>query len=186
MKKKNIKKGLLPYLFLLILVAAIYYILSVKSIKVNELTYDKLVKEVQEQNIKKVTITPNTSESVYTFEGTLKSYGENEKFKVVAPYSETVLKTIIESDSSLDYEIKTNADPGSGALLYLLVNVVPLVIIFGAGYYFLSKQMGSAGKSMEFGKSKAKLSDEKNKTNCNRSNQEPLFSGKISGRFCPK
>ena len=164
MKKKNIKKGLLPYLFLLILVAAIYYILSMKSIKVNELTYDKLVKEVQEQNIKKVTITPNTSESVYTFEGTLKSYGENEKFKVVAPYSETVLKTIIESDSSLDYEIKTNADPGSGALLYLLVNVVPLVIIFGAGYYFLSKQMGSAGKSMEFGKSKAKLSDEKNKT----------------------
>ena len=164
MKKKNIKKGLLPYLFLLILVAAIYYILSMKSIKVNELTYDKLVKEVQEQNIKKVTITPNTSESIYTFEGTLKSYGENEKFKVVAPYSETVLKTIIESDSSLDYEIKTNADPGSGALLYLLVNVVPLVIIFGAGYYFLSKQMGSAGKSMEFGKSKAKLSDEKNKT----------------------
>ena len=164
MKKKNIKKGLLPYLFLLILVAAIYYILTMKSVKVNDLTYDVLVKEVQAQNIKKVTITPNTSESTYTFEGTLKSYGDNEKFKVVAPYSETVLKTVIESDEELNYEIKTNSDPGSGALIYLLVNVVPIVIIFGAGYYFLSKQMSSAGKSMEFGKSKAKLSDEKNKT----------------------
>ena len=164
MKKKSIKKGLIPYVFLLVMVAVIYYLLTMKTIKVNELTYDKLVKEVEAQNIEKVTITPNSSESTYTFEGRLKKYGENEKFHVVAPYSETVLKKVIESNSDLNYEIKTNADPGSGALLYLLVNVVPIVIIFGAGYYFLSKQMSSAGKSMEFGKSKAKLSDEKNKT----------------------
>ena len=163
-KKKDIKKGLIPYLILLLVVATVYYILSMKTIKVNELTYDKLLKEVAEQNVEKITITPKSGESIYVFDGKLKSYGDDEVFHAVAPYSETVMKELLESDSKLDYEIKTNADPGSSALLYIIVNVVPILIIFGAGYYFLSKQMSSAGKSMEFGKSKAKLSNDKNKT----------------------
>ncbi len=164
MNKKDIKKGLLPYLLLLLLVAGVYYVLTMKTIKVNELTYDKLIKEVTEQNVEKITITPKSGESIYVFDGKLKSYGENEVFHAVAPYSETVMKELLESDDTLNYEIITKSDPGSSTLLYILVNVVPLIIIFGAGYFFLSKQMSSAGKSMEFGKSKAKLNNDKNKT----------------------
>ena len=164
MNKKDIKKGLLPYLLLLLLVAGVYYVLTMKTIKVNELTYDKLIKEVSEQNVEKITITPKSGESIYVFDGKLKSYGEDEVFHAVAPYSETVMKELLESDDTLNYEIITKSDPGSSTLLYILVNVVPLIIIFGAGYFFLSKQMSSAGKSMEFGKSKAKLNNEKNKT----------------------
>ena len=164
MNKKDIKKGLLPYLLLLLLVAGVYYVLTMKTIKVNELTYDKLIKEVSEQNVEKITITPKSGESIYVFDGKLKSYGEDEAFHAVAPYSETVMKELLESDDTLNYEIITKSDPGSSTLLYILVNVVPLIIIFGAGYFFLSKQMSSAGKSMEFGKSKAKLNNEKNKT----------------------
>ena len=36
MHKKDLKKGLLPYVFLLLLVVCIYYILSMRTIKVNE------------------------------------------------------------------------------------------------------------------------------------------------------
>ena len=80
MNKKDIKKGLLPYLLLLLLVAGVYYVLTMKTIKVNELTYDKLIKEVSEQNVEKITITPKSGESIYVFDGKLKSYGEDEVF----------------------------------------------------------------------------------------------------------
>ena len=164
MKKNDVKKGLIPYLFLIVVVVTVYYILSMKTIKVNELTYDKLLKEVTSHNVEKITITPKASESVYYFEGKLKGYGEDEIFKAQAPYSETVMNELLESDNGLNYEIVTKTDPGTSPLLYIIVNVVPILIILGGGYYFLSKQMAGAGKSMEFGKSKAKLSNDKNKT----------------------
>ena len=164
MHKKDLKKGLLPYVFLLLLVVCIYYILSMRTIKVNELTYDKLLKEVTEQNIEKMTVTPKTNESVYEFDGKLKTYGKDETFHVVAPYSETVMKQLIERDSTLEYELVTKSDPGSSAIIYFLLNIVPIVALFVIGYFFIAKQMSSAGKSMEFGKSRAKLSDESNKT----------------------
>ena len=94
MNKKDIKKGLLPYLLLLLLVAGVYYVLTMKTIKVNELTYDKLIKEVSEQNVEKITITPKSGESIYVFDGKLKNYGEDEVFHAVAPYSETVINQI--------------------------------------------------------------------------------------------
>ena len=164
MKKNDMKKALIPYFILAIALGVVLYLLQMKTIKINELTYDKLIKEAREGNVEKITITPRSDESVYYFEGKLKSYGEDEQFKAKAPYSETVMKELLESDDSLNYEIVTKSDPGNSVFLYLLVNVVPLVVIFGIGYIFIAKQMNSAGKSMEFGKSKAKLSNDKNKT----------------------
>ena len=117
MKKNDVKKGLLPYLFLIVTVVAVYYILSMKTITVNELTYDKLLKEVISHNVEKITITPKSSESIYYFEGKLKDYGEDEIFKVTAPYSETVMNELLEGDSGLNYEVITKADPGTSPLL---------------------------------------------------------------------
>ena len=163
MKKKDIKRGMTPYLILLILVFGIVYVLSMQSTKINILTYDKLVKEVDNGTVKEMVITPHASESTYVITGTLDNYKKNETFRAVVPYSETVINRIIGSDSELKYEIKTNADPGNSPLLYILVNVVPLILIVGVGYYFIAKQMSSAGKSMDFGKSRAKLNTDKNK-----------------------
>ena len=58
----------------------------------------------------------------------------------------------------------TESDPGSSPLLFILVNILPIVLVVGIAWWFVGKQMGSAGKSLEFGKSKAKLSTDKNKT----------------------
>lgn len=38
-----------------------------------------------------------------------------------------------------------------------------MVIILGAGFYFVTKQMGSANKSMDFGRSRARLNENANK-----------------------
>ena len=164
MNKKNVKRGLLPYLLLIVVILGVWYFVALGSAKVNDITYDKLLAEIQEGNVTEVIITPHSNEGVYTISGKLKSYGDKETFSVKAPLTDSIIQQMISINDSINYEFDTDDDPGSSPLLYILVNVVPLVLIVGIGYWFLSRQMGAAGKSMEFGKSKAKLSTDKNKT----------------------
>ncbi|MBO5376275.1 MAG: ATP-dependent zinc metalloprotease FtsH [Bacilli bacterium] len=163
MNKKNVKKGLLPYALLLIVMLVIYYILTVGSFKVNDLTYDVFLLEIKAGNVSEVVITPSSSEGTYNITGKLKSYDENESFSVKAPLTDTVVSQIVAIDSELNYKIETESDPGSSPLLFILLNILPIVLLVGVGFWFFSKQMSSAGKSMDFGKSRARLNNDKNK-----------------------
>ena len=163
MNKKNVKKGLLPYLLLLVVMLFVYYILTIGSFKVNDLTYDVFLSEIKAGNVTEVVITPSSSEGTYNITGKLKSYDENESFSVKAPLTDTVVSQIVAIDSELNYKIDTEADPGSSPLLFILLNILPIVLLVGVGFWFFSKQMSSAGKSMDFGKSRARLNNDKNK-----------------------
>ena len=164
MKKNNVKKGLLPYLLLIFIILGVWYVVALGSSKVNDITYDKLLSELKEGNVTEVEITPHSSEGTYVITGKMKDYKEKETFYVKVPLTDSIVSQMISIDDSINYEFNTSDDPGSSPLLYILVNVVPLILIVGIGYWFLTRQMGAAGKSMEFGKSKAKLSTDKNKT----------------------
>ena len=161
--KKNVKKGMIPYLLLIVFVLSIYYILSLGGSKVNDLTYDKLISEIKGNNVEEIIITPNANEGTYNISGKLKNYGERESFYVKAPLTDTIISQIIGSNEKLNYKIETESDPGSSPLLYILVNILPIILLVGIGFWFFSKQMSSAGKSMDFGKSKARLNTEKGK-----------------------
>lgn len=163
MNKKDVKRGMLPYLLLIVIALGIYYMLSIGSMKVNDLTYDVFLSEVNKGNVEEVVITPNANEGTYNITGKLKSYNENESFYVKAPLTDTIISQIVSIDGNLNYKLETEADPGSSPLLFILVNVLPIVLIIGVGFWFFSKQMSNAGKSMDFGKSKARLNTERNK-----------------------
>ena len=163
MNKKDVKRGMLPYLLLIVIALGIYYMLSLGSMKVNDLTYDVFLSEVNKGNVEEVVITPNANEGTYNITGKLKSYNENESFYVKAPLTDTIISQIVSIDGNLNYKLETEADPGSSPLLFILVNVLPIVLIIGVGFWFFSKQMSNAGKSMDFGKSKARLNTERNK-----------------------
>ena len=163
MNKKDVKRGMLPYLLLIVIALGIYYMLSIGSMKVNDLTYDVFLSEINKGNVEEVVITPNANEGTYNITGKLKSYNENESFYVKAPLTDTIISQIVSIDGNLNYKLETEADPGSSPLLFILVNVLPIVLIIGVGFWFFSKQMSNAGKSMDFGKSKARLNTERNK-----------------------
>ena len=164
MKKNNVKKGLLPYLLLIFIILGVWYVVALGSSKVNDITYDKLLSELKEGNVTEVEITPHSSEGTYVITGKMKDYKDKESFYVKVPLTDSIVSQMISIDDSINYEFNTSDDPGSSPLLYILVNVVPLILIVGIGYWFITKQMNVAGKGMDFGKSKAKLSNEKNKT----------------------
>ena len=49
MNKKNVKRGFAPYLFLIVFVCIVYLIFSSMNQKVNELSYDQFIKELNSQ-----------------------------------------------------------------------------------------------------------------------------------------
>ena len=163
MRKNNIKRGLLPYLFLILFVFGIYYLFGVLNQNVNVFTYDQLVDAVNSGKVTELSITPKERAVVYEISGRLEGYKENETFTSRVPLSDEVIKTIFAAEESNNFKITTNADPESSTLLLILVNVVPIILLVGLGFFFLTRQIGGANKSMDFGKSRARLSNDTNK-----------------------
>ena len=163
MNKKSFKKVVLPYVLLGLLMLLIFYVFNLMNNKVNELTYNEFMQNVSSGQVSEVEITPSKDGGVYYIEGKLKSYKSNESYKVVAPLSDEIIKNLVDGYEKYDYKINVNKDPASSTLLVLLINFVPIIAIVGLGIFILTRQTGGANKSFEFGKSRAKLSDEKNK-----------------------
>ncbi len=163
MNKKEVKRGLLPYLVLFVVMLGILYFFSLSNNKVNQFTYDEFINYMNNKEIKEILITPRNSAGVYEIKGKLNSYGENESFYLKVPLSNEVISQVLNSEDGYNFKISTSSDPDSSALLLFILNVLPMIIILGVGFYFVTRQMGTANKSMDFGRSKARLNEQKNK-----------------------
>lgn len=163
-KQNDSFKNLLPYVVLAIVVLVVVFALNMQGSTVNELTTGELMTELQENNVTEIAITPKSDESIYYVEGKLEGYKETESFtaRVVGSELDNVL-ALIEENNIEDYD--TNADPGSSPFLYILVNVLPLVLLVVVMYFLFMKLANSNKSSMDFGRSKARLSNENDKKN---------------------
>lgn len=160
MKKNNqgtLIKSFVMYGLLIAMIIAGFYYFNMSRFVNHKFTYDQFMKEVDGNNVEEVTITPSASSSVYEIEGKLKNYKETEKFTLRVPYSEAVMDKILSYQSTMEFKVNTNKDPGSSALLAVAVNVIPTVLLVGATLYLLMKISSGNNKSMDFGRSTAKL-----------------------------
>lgn len=163
MNKKNIQKGLLPYLFIFVFIVVVMFVFDFLNQKVNIITYDEFMKDIDKGNIKEVVITPRSRAQVYEITGTMKGYEKNESFFLRVPLSNEIMVKLLEAEEDKNFKIDTAADPESSTFLLFLINVLPMVILLGAGFFIISRQMGSANKSMDFGKSRARLNEDARK-----------------------
>lgn len=161
-KQNDNFKNILPYLVLGFVVIIVIFALNMQGSKVNELTTGELITELKENNVTEITVTPKSNESIYYIEGKLEGYSATESFtaKAVGTELDNILALIEENDVA---EYDTNADPGENMLLYVLVNVLPLVLLVVVMYFLFMKLANSNKNSMDFGRSKARLSNENDK-----------------------
>ena len=161
-KKSSIIKNIAPYLVLGMILGIIMVILQFQGAVVNELSTGKLMTALKNKEVTEITITPKSSESIYYVEGKLNSYKDGESFstKVVEDEVPQIIEYINENNIE---KYDTNKDPGSSTILYIVLNVLPLIIIVIAAYSLFSKLASSNKNSMDFGRSKARLSDDKDK-----------------------
>ena len=158
----NKMKNSLPYLILFGVIAFVLLTLGLQGSDVQELTSGELLKELKSDNVTEITITPNSNESVYYVEGKLEGYKENESFKTkIIP--EEIINVISYVESNDIEEYVTESDPGSSTFLYILVNVVPFVLTILIAYVLFKKLAMSNKNSVDFGRSRARLSNDNDK-----------------------
>ncbi len=160
---KNVKKGLVPYLFMFLIMLGIFYVVNVMNNKVNNFTYNEFMTELNDGTIKSATITTRTSAGTYEVTGKLKGYKKNETFFARLPKSDEVVKKIVDVSETQNFKLEVEPDPESSTFLMVLVNVLPFVLLIGFAFFFFNRQMAGNKSSLDFGKSRAKLSNEKNK-----------------------
>ena len=156
---KGIKKNITPYIILAVMAILVLMAINYSGQKVNDLSYDKFETALTSNKIVKLTITPKDRAKVYELTGTLKGYAKGETFFVRVPYSEQVMSRILVAREESTFKLETNTDPESSTLLLLLVNVLPIVALVGLAFFFFTRQMNGSNKSLDFGKSKAKLNE---------------------------
>lgn len=161
--KDNVKKSVIPYLLLFVLMLGIMYYMRYAQLKVHTLTYDQFMSELNNGNITEVMIDPRVSASNYVVNGKLKKYKSNESFTAKLPYSEVVMKQIADANKENKFKLESGSDINGNLLLITIVQVGPILLLAVFAVWFLNRQMAGNKGSMDFGKSRAKLSNDTNK-----------------------
>jgi len=116
-------------------------------------TYTNLLRQVNEGNIKEVTVIGNSKVS-----GTF----ENKEFNVDIPPES--IPHLMEQLRNADVEISTKPEPTAPWWMNILGYVLPIGILIVAWIFIMQRMQGGGGKMMSFGKSKAKLNEKKDGT----------------------
>lgn len=163
-KNNNLFKNFAPYLLLVIvMVGTLFFFNSVKN-KEYDLDYNKFISQLSKGNVEELTITPKSGDGVYVLTGKLDGYSDNETFKVTVPLTDSVMSTILVSAEKQNLSINTNTNPENSSWVSILVNFVPTLLLLGAMFFFITKLSNNGKGNFDFGKSKAKLSEEGGKT----------------------
>ena len=160
MNKKVRTKQSLPYVVLLLVIGIVLVMFAFGNTKVKELRYDQLITELSNGNVKEITTTEHSGDGVYVISGKLKGYKSNEYFSVNAPLSESVNETIKTYQAQYEFKWDVDTNPENSGWLILIVNILPIVIIVGGTIFLFTKLSGSNKSSMDFGRSRAKLSED--------------------------
>ena len=165
MNKKDVRKSLTPYIFLAVFFLGCLIAFKMLNNQVHELSYDEFVKDLNGGKITELTITPKVRTETYKLVGKLEDYKDNETFVLFIPYSDEFLSKITDAKESITtFELKTINDPEASSWLSIIVEVVPILALAGVTIWIFSRQLGGGSKSMDFGKSRAKLVEESRAT----------------------
>ena len=162
MNIKRSKKSMnyMPYILLALVVIGSYIFLMTMGSETHEFNYTELTNQIKLDNVEELEVTPKSDSSVYVITGRLKEYKKNETFKATVPYTDTSIEKLLELAEDKNITTKVNNDPGNISWVTILINVVP-ILIFGGFLYVMLTKLGNNGKgTFDFGKSRAKLSEE--------------------------
>ena len=159
---KNTKRQISPYIALVFVIAVIYFLSINLGGNTHKLSYSDFKQKLAKNKVETVEVSPSKEGSVYTITGRLKNYNKGETYVVRAPFSDDTLNTINKYQTKNNFKVNVTEDPSSSLLIKVL-SWVPYIVMGLLLLWFLNKQLGAANKSMDFGKSRARLQSDKDK-----------------------
>ena len=163
-RKSNLFKNILPYVLLaVVMITTLIFFRNLKT-EIHDMDYNEFIANLNEKKVEKLNITPKSGDGVYVLIGELNGYKKGESFRVIVPLTDSVMENILNLADSQNLKVTTKSNPENSSWLLILINVVPTLLLLGA-MFFLFTKLGSNGKgTFDFGRSKAKLSDDGGKT----------------------
>ena len=158
MKKKNVN-SLMPYVFLLVFIIGCMIFVNINGKKINNLTANEFIDHLNKDEVTELKIITKVRSENYEVTGKLKDYEKNESFTLYLPVSEEFMKKIIAAEESKNFKLEIEKDPETSSILMVIIEYVPIILLGGAMIWLFTRQLGSNGKSMDFGRSKAVLVD---------------------------
>lgn len=141
---KNYRNIGLYLLMLIITVSIISSFFEPKSTNQQELTYSEFLKEVEMNNVSKVTIVDNTITGILM---------DGREFSTYSPDDPEMINTL----RSKNIVIEAKPPVKVSWWMQLLSSLLPMLLIIGIWLFMIQQMQGGGNKVMSFGKSKAKL-----------------------------
>ena len=163
MNNKTVKKSLLPYIFLLFFIIGCLIVNDNFNNKETKITYDEFIEHLENDEITELSIMPKISSDTYKIKGKIKDK-DSETFILTLPQSDEFLSKITNAADENEFKLNVQEDPSSSEWLGFFLEIVPLTLLIGATLWLFTRQIGGNNKSMDFGKSRAKLLEEGTKT----------------------
>ena len=160
MNNKKVAKQGFPYIILVVMMLGILLTINLGNREVHKITYNELIDELASDNVESITISEKTSSGVYYITGKLEDYEKNETFKTNVPLSDSVIERILNYADKNEFKVETETNPENNTILVVLINILPFAILIGATFILFNKINGGNKNSMDFGKSRAKLSED--------------------------
>ena len=146
-------RNMIVWLVIVLLVVGVFQIFGHEQgnmAGLKDVSYSQFLAQVDQQKVKSVTVVGNVIQGEYT---------AGEKFGVIVPEGTDVVSRI--EDKGVEIRAKPDTS-NSPTLLGVLLNWFPMLLLIGVWIFFMRQMQGGSNKAMGFGKSKAKLLNEKN------------------------
>lgn len=157
--KKNFK-GLVVYLIIFLVLVGIVQITGEPAQRIENVEFSKVYQELTEGNISNLYFIDDTA-----VEGTIKD--TNTKFRSYIPeeiIGDTFSKEVLERSKNGELTFGGEGKPSAPWIVEMLPTIM-LVIFMGVLWFvFMNQSQGGGGKVMNFGKSKAKMHKDDEKT----------------------
>ena len=153
-------KGAGFYLLIFIIIVGIVQFSGSPTEKVEDMKFSSVYREITNENVSKIKIIENT-----VLEGTIKS--TNKKFKTYIPkelQTEEFANELLSQANEGKLQIDGTPEPSTPWFFELLPSLFILFFMLIIWFVFMNQSQGGGGKVMNFGKSKAKVHKDDEKT----------------------
>ena len=153
-------KGAGFYLLIFIIIVGIVQFSGSPTEKVEDMKFSSVYREITNENVSKIKIIENT-----VVEGTIKS--TNKKFKTYIPkelQTEEFANKLLSQANEGKLQIDGTPEPSTPWFFELLPSLFILFFMLIIWFVFMNQSQGGGGKVMNFGKSKAKVHKDDEKT----------------------
>ena len=149
---RNSHKTIAIWLLIILMFYALYQVVVQPSAPREAPKFSKLLKEIEDSNVKdlKVTLTGRGDSGVF-----LGKLADGTEFQTTGIFSDDVMKLL--TVKGVPFEVVEKSEAFWPGILVSLLPVLLMVVIF---FVFMRQLQSGGGKAMSFGKSKAKLMTE--------------------------